>query len=353
MKAIILPEYGAPGVLRFEEVETPVPKQGEVLIKVHNVSVGTTLDIILRQGNYPMKPPLPHIMGTDPVGEIAGLGEGVTNHKIGDRVGVHYLMYGKNSIQGEEADDPDFYRVVGIHCWGGYAEYLTMPANNVFKIPDKLSYPEATVILRHLPTARHLLSSKAQLREDEWVLVMGATGGLGSCCIQAAKKIGAKVIAAAGADDRVSMAIETFGADYGVNYRSQNLPEEVKKITDGHGADVVTDNIGDPELWQAGMASLASMGRMVTAGAHAGNEVKINLRSLYLGRQRIIGSPGCNFSDSEWALQAASDGTIVPPHIHKIFPLHEASAAHELVEQRGFAGKILLDPIQSADEPTS
>ena len=88
MKAIILPEYGAPDVLRFEEVETPVPKQGEVLIKVHNVSVGTTLDIILRQGNYPMKPPLPHVMGTDPVGEIAGLGEDVTNHKIGDRVGA-------------------------------------------------------------------------------------------------------------------------------------------------------------------------------------------------------------------------------------------------------------------------
>ena len=352
MKAIVLPEYGSPDVLSFEEVERPEPSAGEVLIGVRNVSVNVTLDLILRQGNYPMKPPLPHVMGIDPVGEIIKVGSGVTRHRRGDRVGVHTLMRSKSCIPGQEADDPEFFRVIGIHRWGGYAEYLTVPAENAFSIPDSLAYPDATVIVRHLPTARHLLCSKAELKEEEWVLVMGATGGLASCCVQVAKRMGATVIAAAGSDDRVEKAIDHFGADFGINYREQDLPTEVKKLTDGRGADVVTDNIGDPELWQSAISSLASLGRIVTAGAHAGTEVTMNLKNLYLGRQRIIGSPGCNFSDVEWAISAAADGSIRAPIIDRIMPLHEAAAAHALVEGRGLTGKILLDPLLSKDQPT-
>ena len=204
MRAIVLPGYGKPEVLRFEEVTTPKPGPGEVLIRVHNVSVNVTLDIILRKGNYPMKPPLPHVMGIDPVGEIAAVGSGVTNHAPGDRVGVHTLMPSESCIPGHEADDPGPFRVIGIHRWGGYAEYVTVPEENAFAIPDDLAYPEATVIVRHLPTARHLLRSKAKLKEAEWVLVMGATGGLASCCVQVAKRMGATVIAAAGAEEAVA-----------------------------------------------------------------------------------------------------------------------------------------------------
>lgn len=261
-------------------------------------------------------------------------------------------MRSERCVPGHEADDPEFFRVIGIHRWGGYAEYVTVPAENAFPIPDSLTFPEATVIVRHLPTARHLLYSKAKLKEGEWVLVMGATGGLASCCVQVAKRMGANVIAAAGEDSRAQMAIDKFGADYGVNYRTHDLAAEVRKISDGHGADVVTDNIGDPELWQGATGSLASQGRLVTAGAHAGNEVKINLRDLYLGRQRIIGSPGCDFADVEWAISAAADGSIRAPLIDRIMPLHEAAAAHALVESRSFTGKILLDPHQSKDHPT-
>lgn len=353
MKAIILPDYGTPEILRFTEVATPEPGPGEVLIKVHNVSVNVTLDIILRKGNYPMKPPLPHVMGIDPVGEVTALGSGVTEHNPGDRVGVHTLIRSELCTPGLEAEDPAPFRVIGIHRWGGYAEYVTVPAQNAFALPDALDYPEATVIVRHLPTARHLLDSKAGLREGEWALIMGATGGLASCCVQVAKRLGARVIAAAGTDDRVQLAMDTFGADYGVNYRSQDLAAEVMRITDGHGADVVTDSIGDAVLWQGAMDSLASQGRLVTAGAHAGTEVTINLTKLYIGRQRIIGSPACNFSDVEWAMAAAADGSIRPPIIDRILPLHEAAAAHELVEQRVPVGKILLDPLQSAGHPAA
>ena len=349
MKAIILDKYGEPGVLRYGEVENPQPKADEVLIKVHNVSVNVTLDIILRQGNYPMKPVLPHVMGIDPVGEIIEVGDGVDESRIGERVGVHTLMRSNECIPGQEADDPNFYRIVGIHRWGGYADFVTVPSENAFQIPDNLNYPEATVIVRHLPTALHLLSTKGKVKKGEWVLVMGATGGLASCCIQAAKKLGATVIAGAGADDRVDKAVNYFGADFGINYREQDLSSEVKRITDGRGVDIVTDNIGDPDLWTGAMNSLASMGRLVTAGAHAGTTVSINLKNLYLGRQTIIGSPGCNFSDVELALKIAEDSSIKAPIIHRIMPLHEAAKAHAIVEAGNFAGKILLDPTMSAD----
>ncbi|NQU70917.1 MAG: zinc-binding dehydrogenase [Rhodospirillales bacterium] len=352
MKAIVLREYGGPEMLRFEEVATPEPKPGEILIKVRNVSVNVTLDIILRKGLYPMKPTLPHVMGTDPVGEIVALGGGLSkDFKIGDRVAVHTPMTSPDCVPGQEADDPGIDRLFGIHCWGGYAEYAAIPEANAFPIPENLSYPEATVIMRHLPTARHMLYRKAELKEGEWVLIMGATGGLASCCVQVAKRMGATVIAAAGADDRVQKAIDIFGADHGINYRSQDLAAEVMELTGGRGVNVVTDSIGDAELWPGAMGSLGKLGRLVTAGAHGGGQVALNLRMMYIKRQRIIGTPGCDFADIEWALNAARDGSILAPIVDRIMPLHEAAQAHKLVEGRVPVGKLLLDPTLSADHP--
>jgi NADPH:quinone reductase len=352
MKAIVLHEYGGPEVLRFEDVATPEPKPGEILIKVRNVSVNVTLDIMLRSGVYPMKPTLPHVMGTDPVGEVVALGAGLAkDFALGDRVAVHTPMPSPDCVPGAEADDPGIDRLFGIHCWGGYAEYAVIPEGNAFAIPENLSFPEATVIMRHLPTARHLLFAKAGLCAGEWVLVMGATGGLASCCVQVAKRMGATVIAAAGADDRVRMAMENFGADHGINYRQQDLAAEVMKLTGGRGVNVVTESIGDAELWPGAMASLGKHGRLVTAGAHGGGQVTLDLRMMYIKRQRIIGSPGCDFADIEWALDAARDGSIRAPIVDRVMPLHQAAEAHRLVEGRVPVGKLLLDPIQSAGQP--
>ena len=139
MKAITLEAFGDPSVLKYGELKKPEPAAGEVLIKVYNVSVNVTLDIALRKGVYPIKPNFPHVMGIDPVGEIVDVGEGVATGRIGERVGVHALMRSDVCTPGEEADDPKFYRFVGIHRWGGYAEFVTVPSENAFKIPEKLS----------------------------------------------------------------------------------------------------------------------------------------------------------------------------------------------------------------------
>jgi NADPH:quinone reductase-like Zn-dependent oxidoreductase len=345
VKAIVLREFGAPEVLKLEEIPTPAPGPGEVLVKVHAVSVNVTLDIAVRKGVYARKPPFPHVLGCDPTGEVAAVGAGVSRPRIGERASVHAVLRSPRCTPGQEADDPVFAGIIGVNRWGGYAEYAVVPAENAFVLPPNLTFPEAAVIMRHLPTARHQLHCRAGLKAGEWVLVMGAAGGLASCCIQVAKRMGAKVIGAAGSDEHVATGI-AFGADHGVNYRTQDLTAEVMKLT-GEGVHVVAENVGDPDLWPKALASLRPLGRMVTAGAHAGGSTTLDLRTLYLKRLRLIGDPMCDFPDIEWALHAAQDGSVRPPVIARILPLSEAAEAHRLIERRAVTGKVLLDPTRT------
>jgi len=343
MRAMLFREFGGPEVLHFEDIATPEPGPGEVLVKVHYVTVNVTLDVLLRSGRYYHRPPLPHILGCDPVGEIVKAGKGVKKSlKPGTRVMVHVSIPSAQNKPGHEADDPGHSTMIGIHRWGAYAEYVCVPATNAFALPKNLSDQDATVILRHLPTARHLLHGVAKLRRGEWVLVMGASGGLASCCIQVAKIMGAKVIGAAGSDDRVQKGIE-FGADYGINYRTQDLTEEVKKLTGGLGVHVVAESVGDAELFPKALKSLRNRGRLVTAGAHATGQATIDLRHFYLNRIRMMGEPGCDFTDIEWAIAQCKAGKIKAPLVERIMGLSEAAEAHRLIETRAVTGKLLLD----------
>jgi NADPH:quinone reductase len=182
----------------------------------------------------------------------------------------------------------------------------------------------------------------AEVRPGEWVLVMGATGALGSSCVQVAKMFGAKVIAGAGTDERVEVA-KTYGADFGTNYRKHDLTQEVMKLTANQGVDVVCENISDPTLWPAAFASLAVNGRLVTAGAHGGGSVTLDVKRLYMRRLRIIGAAGTSVADVEKALDAARQGKI-RAIINRSMPLRDAAEAHRIVEQNQIAGKIILDP---------
>lgn len=344
MKAIVLREFGGPEVLRLEEMATPRPAPGEALVEVHSVSVNRTLDLIVRQGNYPVKVALPHILGVDPAGIVAEIGEEVKALSAGDRVAVVSFIACRKCRQclaGEEANCLSS-RHIGLHRWGGYAAYVAAPVRNVFRIPDRLSFAEGSVITRHFPMAFSLLASKAEVKPGEWVLVMGATGALGSSCVQVAKLLGAKVVAGAGADERVAAA-RGYGADFGVNYRRQNLAQEVMRLTDGQGANVVVENIADPTLWPGALNSLAVGGRLVTAGAHGGGQVTLDVKRLYLRRLRIIGAAGTNLPDVERALRAAARGE-VRAIIESILPLSRAADAHRKLEQNQTLGKIILDP---------
>jgi NADPH:quinone reductase-like Zn-dependent oxidoreductase len=160
-----------------------------------------------------------------------------------------------------------------------------------------------------------------------------------------AKLLGAIVIAGAGADERVAVA-KTYGADFGVNYRRQNLAEEVMRLTDDHGVQVVCENIADPTLWPGAFSSLAIGGRLVTAGAHGGGQVELDVKRLYMRRLRIIGAAGTNLPDVDKALSAAAAGKI-RAILDRTMPLREAAEAHRILERNQILGKIILDPTQS------
>jgi NADPH:quinone reductase-like Zn-dependent oxidoreductase len=344
MKAIVLREFGGPDVLRMEDVEQPSPAAGEVLVQVHSVSVNRTLDLVVRAGKYPSDIKLPLVLGVDPAGVVVAAGEGVADPPVGARVAiVSMIACGECRYcrEGEEANCTNS-RHIGLHRWGGYAEYVAVPAKNVYVIPDNVSFADATVITRHFPMAFNLLVNKAELKSGEWVLIMGAVGALGSSGIQVAKMLGAKVIAGAGSDERVAIAIG-YGADFGVNYRKQDLAKEVLKITGGRGADVVYENIADPTLWPGAFNSLAWAGRLVTAGGHGGGQVTLDVKRLYLRRMKILGAAGTNRRDVERALAAAGGGKI-RAIIDRTMPLAEAAAAHRIMEEERILGKIILQP---------
>ena len=159
MKAVVLREFGATEVLHIEKVPTLSPGPGEVLVEVHSVSVNRTLDLVVRQGKYPSDIRLPLVLGVDPSGVVTAIGAGVERPKVGERVAVVSMIacgQCRYCQEGEEANCINS-RHIGVHRWGGYADYVAVPARNTFSIPERLSFAEATVITRHFPMAFNLL----------------------------------------------------------------------------------------------------------------------------------------------------------------------------------------------------
>ena len=344
MKAMLIREFGEPEVMQYVDVPAPEPGPFEVLVRVNSVSVNRTLDLQVRQDGGGYGAILPLILGNDPAGEVVQTGAGVSSPAVGQRVaisqGIHCnacdpCLTGDNYQCGNR-------RLLGIHIWGGYAEYLKVPASNCVEIPEGLSYGEATVVARHFPLAI-AQTRLTNLQSGDWALVMGASGGLGSCIIQVARNLGANVIAGAGADDRVAVGL-SLGAQHGVNYRRDDLEAEVMRITDGRGVDVVFENIGDPTQWDGAFNSLARGGRLVTVGAHGGGMVTLDLKRLYQRRLQVmsgLGAEGRAELEQSLAHTATGEFQVL---IDRTIPLSEAVAAHRLVDSNEPLGKVILDP---------
>jgi NADPH:quinone reductase len=344
MKAMIVRAYGSADCLRLEQVDTPVPGAGEVLVKVRAVTVNRARDLNVCAGQAGGPEALPLVPGQDPAGEIVAVGEGVAVSRTGERVIVSSrLICGAcEACRAGHGSDCPRSRHIGIHRWGGYAEFIAVPSGQAIAIADRLSFGEAAVAMRHFPMAMQQLDGKAQLKPGEWVLVMGASGGLGSACIQVAKLRGAKVIAGAGGAERVAAAM-ALGADHGINYRIEDLTARVREITGGAGVSVICENISDPTTFPAAFASLAVMGRLVTSGAHGGGTVPVNMKQLYQSRQRILGAAGHDPADITNAMAAAGAGHL-KAKVDLVMPLDKLHHAFQLIHARKVAGKIVIDP---------
>lgn len=342
MKAVIVHEHGGPEVLRYEEVKRPIPGPEEALVSVKACALNR-LDIWVRVGIPGRKIHLPRVPGSDVSGEVAEVGAGVGEVKEGDRVVVHaVLSCGRCEfcLDGRDNLCPKF-GILGAAADGGYAEFVKVPARNLLPLPKNLSFDEASTAPVVFLTAWHMLVTRGGLRAGEEVLVLAAGSGVGAASIQVAKLCGARVIAAAGDDDKVKKAI-ALGADEGVNYRRQPFDEAVRDLTRGRGVDMVVETVGKETL-EKSLECLRKEGRVVMCGTTSGPSIEIDYRRLYMAHKSIIGSTMGTRREFQTVLCLLSDGRLKAP-IDRTFPLERAAEAQKVLQDRAHFGKLILHP---------
>lgn len=340
MEAMVIHAHGDSSRLLPATVDIPEPGHDDVLIKVKASSMNR-LDLWVREGIPGLKLPLPHVLGADVAGVIAETGSAVEGWAEGDRVVIDPgLSCGHCSmcLKGEHSMC-DTFQLVGEHVWGGNAQYCKVPAVNLHRLPKSWEWTEAAAVPLVSLTAYRMAVGRADIRPGETVLVMGATGGVGTMAVQIAQHLGATVIATAGTDEK-AIELKGLGAHETINYRTADIGKEVKRLTAGRGADVVLDSVGQA-VWQASMKALARGGRYVTCGATSGYEAQLNLTFLFWNQYRIMGSTMGNHTETAEALALAWSGKINPV-VDRVLPLAELQEAHRVVEEGEMVGKVVV-----------
>jgi NADPH:quinone reductase-like Zn-dependent oxidoreductase len=311
VKAIRIHEDGGPEVLRYEDAPDPVPAPGEVLVELRAASLNH-LDVFLRQGRPSV--PKPRILGADGAG----------------------LVDGKRVVINPGIEHGDKITVVGEHMDGTHAELIAVPEQNVYPIPDEMSFEEAAAFPLVFETAYRMLVTKAAVREGEWVLVWGVGGGLAGGANAIARALGARTIVTSSSDDK----LERTEADVKVNHASEDVVEAVKAATDGCGADIVVESVGEA-TWQRSLQAAATGGRITVCGATTGPNPPAALHRIWWKQLTVYGSTMGMKSDFEGVYELVMSGR-VKPIVDAVFPLSEAHAAHERMEAGEQLGKIVL-----------
>jgi NADPH:quinone reductase-like Zn-dependent oxidoreductase len=345
MKAVRIHQFGGPEVLIYEDVPDPRPRKDEVLVRVRACSLNH-LDVWVRKGLPGVR--LPHILGSDVAGEIVELGEYVNEFKSGQfRTGqrvllapMHFCGHCDKCVAGLQNQCREF-TVLGNAVDGGDCELIAVPAANVIPIPDSLDFNQAASVPLVFVTAWHMLVTRAGVRPGQTVLVLGASSGVGIAAIQIAKLFQCRVITTAGDEAKLEKA-RALGADFGINHYRQKISEEVRKITNKAGVDIVVEHVG-AATWDESVKSLKSSGTLVTCGATTGSEVKIDLRHLFARQLTLLGSYMGTMADLHEVLGHVFAGRLKPV-VDRVFPLKDLRAAHEYLEKSQMFGKIVVNP---------
>ena len=340
MKAILFHQHGGPEALQHVEVPDPEPRPSEVLVRVRACALNH-LDLWVRRGLPNVPIPLPHIPGSDIAGEIAKIGGEVTTVRVGQRVVLAPLVScGKCPACIAGLDNRCRLATnLGYMIDGGCAEFVRAPEVNCLPYPENLSFEEAAAIPLVFQTAWHMLVDRAQLRPGEDVLILGAGSGVGSAAIQVAKFFGARVITTASSDAKLEKARQ-LGADYVINHKTQKIREEVRRITNKRGVDVVFEHVG-AATWDDSLASLALAGRLVTCGNTTGYDAKLDLRFLFSRQLSLLGSYMGVKSELHTIMKLVAAGRLKPV-VDRTFPLAEAATAHTYLESGQQFGKVVL-----------
>ena len=345
MKSVRFHAFGNADVLRYEEAPKPVIGPTDVLINLKAAALNH-LDLWVRSGARERNIPLPHIPGCDGSGMVAEVGSAVAWIKPGDRVLISSGLscgHCEMCLGGRDNLCRD-YRVLGVREEGTYAEFVRVPAVNCVPIPEGLDFNEAAAIPLVFLTAWHMLVTLANIRPGETALVHAAGSGVGSAAIQIAKMIGARVITTAGSHEKLKRAQE-LGADDLINYQEKDFVDEVKRITEKKGIDVVVEHVGG-EVLEKSITVLAKGGRLVTCGATSEYVAKVDIRYVYTRHHRILGSWMGSKSEMFDVLKfftGPKSKRRLNPVIDKIFPLAQAADAHRRMEERKNFGKIVLE----------
>src|SRR6266576_533790 len=340
MKAVRIHEFGGPEVLRYEDVPDPKPRKDQVLVRVKACAMNH-LDIWVRKGLPGVN--LPHILGSDVAGEVVETGEYVTGFQPGQHVLLAPMSFCNRCsycTSGRQNQCPEF-TVLGNRVDGGNCELIAIPAMNVIPIPESLDFNQAASVPLVFLTAWHMLTGRAAIRPGQTVLVLGANSGVGIAGIQIAKFFQCRVITTAGDDHKMAKARE-LGADHVINHYQQKISEEVRKITNKEGVDIVLEHVG-PATWDESVRSLKPAGTLVTCGATTGPQVSIDLRFVYSRQLSVLGSYMGTMGELHEVLKHVFSGRLKPV-VDRTFVLKEARAAHEYMERSQMFGKIVLNP---------
>lgn len=340
MKAAVFHEHGGPEVLRVEEMPTPEPGPGEVLIRVRAAAMNH-LDVWVRRG-LAIEITMPHIGGADVAGTVERTGPGVTGVKPGARVVVDpSLSCGECEwCRAGEVPLCVNYKILGEHVQGGFAEFVCVPAKNLFPIPDGWSFEEAAAAPLVFLTAWRGLTTRGRLKRGETVLITGASGGVATAGIQIAKYLGARVYAVTTTEN--VERVTALGADVVYDRTTVDFAKQLSADTSQRGVDVILDSVGEA-TWQQNLRSLARGGRLVVYGATTGPKVQIHLASLFWKQAEILGTTMSNRSEFEEVMRLVFAG-ILRPVIDMVFPLEQIRAAHERLERGQQFGKIVIVP---------
>ncbi|TBU97103.1 NADPH:quinone oxidoreductase family protein [Phytopseudomonas dryadis] len=322
MKALLCKAFGPAETLVLEEVAAPRAKGNEVLLEVHAAGVNFP-DTLIIEGNYQFKPPLPFSPGGEAAGVVTAVGDKVAHLKVGDRV-------------------------MALTGWGSFAEQVAVPAYNVMPIPDSMDFTNAAAFGMTYGTSLHALQQRARLQPGETLLVLGASGGVGLAAVEIGKAMGARVIAAASSAAKLTVA-KNAGADELIDYGTQNLKDEIKRLTNGQGADVIVDPVGG-DLFDQAIRGIAWNGRLLVIGFASGRIPELPVNLALLKGAAVLGvfwgafaqrQPADNAANFQQLLQWFAEGK-VKPLVSQTYPLERAAEAITALGQRKAVGKLVI-----------
>ncbi|KTC18635.1 NADPH:quinone oxidoreductase [Pseudomonas marginalis ICMP 11289] len=322
MKALLCKAFGPASTLVLEDIPAPDIKKNEILLDVHAAGVNFP-DTLIIEGKYQFKPPFPFSPGGEAAGVISTVGEKVTHLKPGDRV-------------------------MALTGWGSFAEQVAVPNYNVLPIPESMDFTIAAAFSMTYGTSMHALKQRANLQPGETLLVLGASGGVGLAAVEIGKALGARVIAAASSAEKLEVA-KNAGADELINYTDTSLKDEIKRLTNGNGADVIYDPVGG-DLFDQAIRAIAWNGRLLVVGFASGRIPELPVNLALLKGASVVGVFWGSFAQRQPQDNAANFKQLfawfeegkLKPLVSQVYPLERAGEAIDALGGRRAVGKVVI-----------